>query len=227
MDIYLHTSPKKRMLLSALKIKKSSTVKPEQTNSHEQTKLTTVISTKSTAVTGYLQKKVSTIHAKKMWNQIVSSKASSTKSRSTILFDSNDHLETVSCPPTPPPKKSQTLPNLTIITERDPLIHRALPSLPSLASSISLKEERKGGLTRAKTWVGTSIQKWLSSPESDEKRKMEILMDHSELNDNEEQSIMYSNSLLQERSSFLQKRVLQCRSKYIFLFYTTTSYLFM
>ncbi len=211
MDIYLHTSPKKRMLLSALNIKKaSSTVKPEQSH-HEQKKLATVISAKSTAVTGYLHRKVSVVRAKKMWNQIVSHKTSSHKTASTILFDSNDHLDTVSCPPTPPPKKSHTLPNLFIITERDPLLHRALPSLPSLASSISLKEERKGGLTRAKTWVGTSIQKWLSSPDSDEKRKMDVLLDHSELDDNEEQSIVYSNSLVQDESS--QKMVLQCRSK--------------
>lgn len=199
-------------MLSSIKIRRAgNTVRPEQ-SFHEQKNLATVISAKSTAVSGYLQRKVSKVHAKKMWNQIISQKASSTRSASTILFESNELLDTISCPPTPPPKKSQTLPNLVINTDRDPLINRALPSLPSSVSSVSIKQEKKGGLTKAKTWVGTSIHKWLTAAEeSEEKRKMAVLMDHSELEDEEEQSILYSCSLLPNESS--QRMTLHCRSK--------------
>lgn len=199
-------------MLSSIKIRRAgNTVGPEQPN-HGQKKLVTVISSKSTAMSGYLQKQVSKVQAKKVWNQIISQKAFSTKSTSTILFESNELLDTISCPPTPPPKKSQTLPNLVINTDReDSLIYRALPSLPSAVSSTSLKQQKKGGLTRAKTWVGTSIQKWLTAAEeSEEKRKMAVLMDHSELDDEEEQSILYSCSLSPNES--FQKMTLHCRS---------------
>lgn len=198
-------------MLSSIKIRRAgNTVGPEQPN-HGQKKLVTVISSKSTAMSGYLQKQVSKVQAKKVWNQIISQKAFSTKSTSTILFESNELLDTISCPPTPPPKKSQTLPNLVINTDReDSLIYRALPSLPSAVSSTSLKQQKKGGLTRAKTWVGTSIQKWLTAAEeSEEKRKMAVLMDHSELDDEEEQSILYSCSLSPNES--FQKMILHCR----------------
>lgn len=206
-------------MLSSIKIRRAgNTVGPEQPN-HGQKKLVTAISSKSTAMSGYLQKQVSKVQAKKMWNQILSQKAFSTKSTSTILFESNELLETISCPPTPPPKKSQTLPNLVINTNReDSLIYRALPSLPSatISSTTSLKQQKKGGLTRAKTWMGTSIQRWLTAAEeSEEKRKMAVLMDHSELEEEEEQSILYSCSLSPNES--FQKMTLHCRSMDIFV----------
>lgn len=213
MDLYFHTSPKKRMLLSSFKKKRiGSTVGPEQP---QQKKLVTVLSSKST-VTDYLQKKVSSIHAKRIWNQMIpynirQKTINSAKTSSTVLFDSNEHLKTVSAPPTPPPKKSHTMPNLVIITNNEQLVHRALPSLPSMASYMSVSE-KKNGITRATTWVGNSIQKWLSSTEAEERRKMAMLMDHSELEEEEEQSVLYSSTLLPNRLS--QRMTLHCRSKF-------------
>lgn len=220
MDLYFHTSPKKRMLLSSLRKKRtSSSVGTELSLQQHQKKLVTVLSSKSSTVTDYLQKKVSTIHPKKVWDQFIPSQirqkatgGGSSKSSSTILFDSNEHLETVSAPPTPPPKKSHTMPNLVIITDNtDPLMYRALPSLPSIASSASIEGEKKNGITRAKTWVGNSIQKWLSSADAEEKRMMAILLDHSELDEEEEKSILQSSTLIPNASP--KKMTLHCRSK--------------
>lgn len=212
MNLYFHTSPKKRMLLSSLKKKRvGSSVGPEQP---QQKKPVTMLST--TTVTGYLHRKISFMHAKKMWEQMIpysvrQKTINSAKTSSTVLFDSNEDLRTVSNPPTPPPKKSQTMPDLVIITNSEQLVHRALPSLPSVASYSSSKE-RKTGLTRATTWVGNSIQKWLSSSEAEEKRKMAMLMDHSELDEEEEQNILYSSTLMPNRLS--QRMTLHSRSKF-------------
>lgn len=203
MDLYFHRSPKKRMLsLSALKKKKTSTVGPEQ----QERKLTV----KSPSITDFLSKKVSSIQAKKIWNQIVPQYKSA--ATSTVLFDSNDHLADVaSIPPTPPPKKSATMPNLSIITDTE-IINRALPSLPSVENSISIgsQSSSRNGLTRATTWVGKSIQKWLSN--LDEQRKAAI-MDISDFeHDGDDQDALYSSSLLP--NALDQKLTLHCRSKY-------------
>lgn len=218
MDLYFHRSPKKRMLsLSALKKKKTSTVVPEQ----QERKITI----KSPSITDFLSKKVSFIQAKKIWNQIVLQ--SKTSVTSTVLFDSNDHLaDAASIPPTPPPKKSSTMPNLSIITDTE-IMNRALPSLPSVENAISIgsQSSSRNGLTRATTWVGKSIQKWLSN--LDEQRKATIVdlsdFEHDD-DDNDDddgddddyyfnnKDVLYSSSLLPNELD--QKLTLHCRSKY-------------
>lgn len=220
MDLYFHTSPKKRMLNSLKKKRISSSIVPEQQQKQQQEKK---VALKSVLVTDYLQKKVASIHAKRIWSQMLpysirQKTISSNKTSSTVLFDSNEHLKTVSAPPTPPPKKSHTMPNLVIITDKDQLTLRALPTLPtlpSLSSETSLSiGEKKNTLTRATTWVGNSIQRWLSNADAEERKKMAILMDHSELDDEEEQSILYSSTLM--TSTLSQRMTLHCRSKYTY-----------
>ncbi|KAI9360221.1 hypothetical protein BD770DRAFT_453525 [Pilaira anomala] len=106
------------------------------------------------------------------------------------------------------------MPSLAIITDQDQLTQRALPklpTLPSLPSDTSLSiEEKKNTLTRATTWVGNSIQRWLSTADAEERRKMAILSNHSELDEEEEQSILYSSSLI--TSTLSQRMTLNCRS---------------
>lgn len=203
MDLYFHrSSPKNRMLslTTALKKKKTSAVGPE----HHDRKLTP----KSPSITDFISKKVSSIHAKKIWHQIVPHQ----QQKATILFDSNDHLaDTASIPPTPPPKKSSTMPNLSIITDAE-LMHRALPSLPSVENAISIGSKASSsryGLTRATTWVGKSIQKWLSNLE--EQRKA-VMMDLSDFEHDDEEDVLYSSSLLP--NALDQKLTLHCRSKF-------------
>ncbi|KAI8083707.1 hypothetical protein BDF21DRAFT_337151 [Thamnidium elegans] len=103
------------------------------------------------------------------------------------------------------------MPNLVIITDKDQLTQRALPTLPSISSETSLSiGEKKNTLTRATTWVGNSIQRWLSTADAEERRKMAILMDHSELDEEEEQSILYSSTLM--TSTLSQRMTLHCRN---------------
>lgn len=196
MDLYFHTSPKKRMLTSFKKKRiGSSTVAPQE--QQPSTSKLSLVYSKSTPIQ-YFQKKVSLKQAKKILQKMVPRKRpqksivsaqdsinSSSKHPSTVLFDSNEDLHT---PPTPPPKKSETMPNLSSLTSsQEVLVHRALPSLPSVASyTSSLDNQKKNGLTRATSWVGNSIHKWLSSAEAKERRKMAILMDHSVLDEDEE-----------------------------------------
>ncbi|KAI9272290.1 hypothetical protein EDC94DRAFT_511640 [Helicostylum pulchrum] len=118
------------------------------------------------------------------------------------------------------------MPNLVIITDRDQLTQRVLPTLPtlpSLSSETSLSiGEKKNTLTRATTWVGNSIQRWLSTADAEERRKMAILMDHSELDEEEEQSILYSSTLM--TSTLSQRMTLHCRNyQYIMNMRTTNN----
>lgn len=217
MDLYFHTSPKKRMLTSFKKKRFGSSIVPEQQQRPEEKKAVL----KPALVTDYLHKKIVSIHAKRILNQMIpyytvkQKTINSAKTSSTVLFDSSEHLKTVSAPPTPPPKKSHTMPSLAIITDQDQLTQRALPklpTLPSLPSDTSLSiEEKKNTLTRATTWVGNSIQRWLSTADAEERRKMAILSNHSELDEEEEQSILYSSSLI--TSTLSQRMILNCRSK--------------
>lgn len=207
MDLYFHrSSPKNRMLslTAALKKKKTSAVGPEQQHDRKLTP-------KSPSVTNFLSRKVSSIHAKKIWHQIISQQQQQ-QQKATVLFDSNDHLaDAASIPPTPPPKKSSTMPNLSIITDAE-LMHRALPSLPSVENAISVGSKSSSsryGLTRATTWVGKSIQKWLSNLE--EQRKA-VMMDLSDFEHDDQEDVMYSSSLLP--NALDQKLTLHCRSKY-------------
>jgi hypothetical protein len=210
MDIYFHASPKKKMLgLPSLKKKKSSAVGPQQQQIVNKDK-TAAIS--ASTITDFLQRTVNSTHAKKLWHQIANTPQKckahlQQKHQSpTILFDSNEHLATTA-PPTPPPKKSQTMPNLSIITDNEHLMNRALPSLPSMESAISVGK-RKNGITRATTWMGKSVQKWLTLPGTDTD-KANMMSCHSEL---DEEELMYSSSLLPNVAS--QKLTLHCRSKF-------------
>ncbi|KAG2199109.1 hypothetical protein INT47_005113 [Mucor saturninus] len=175
------------MLTSFKKKKMGAVVAPQQQQQHKLT----LVPSKSTPLTQYFQKKLTIKQAKRLLQKMVPVMArsqktiqekSETKNTSTVLFDSSEDLHT---PPTPPPKKSQTMPDLS--NSQDSLVHRALPSLPSVASYSSSSDKRKkNGLTRATTWVGHSIQKWLSSTEAKESRKMAILINHSVLEEEEE-----------------------------------------
>ncbi|OAD02582.1 hypothetical protein MUCCIDRAFT_111972 [Mucor lusitanicus CBS 277.49] len=188
-------------LTAALKKKKTSAVGPEQQHDRKLTP-------KSPSVTNFLSRKVSSIHAKKIWHQIISQQQQQ-QQKATVLFDSNDHLaDAASIPPTPPPKKSSTMPNLSIITDAE-LMHRALPSLPSVENAISVGSKSSSsryGLTRATTWVGKSIQKWLSNLE--EQRKA-VMMDLSDFEHDDQEDVMYSSSLLP--NALDQKLTLHCR----------------
>ncbi|KAI8091031.1 uncharacterized protein B0P05DRAFT_528466 [Gilbertella persicaria] len=144
-----------------------------------------------------ITRKVSYAQAKKLWHQLLTHKRM-TKT-ATILFDSHEHL---SPPPTPPPKKSQTMPDLVGYT--DHWMDRALPHLPYE------EEKHTSSLSRTSTWVGKSIQRWIStysssvsssslmSAASSTKRSLfgksgeifmgksgPLLLDHSELHEEE------------------------------------------
>lgn len=210
MDIYFHrSSPKNRMLslTAALKKKKTSAVGPELQHDRKLTP-------KSPSITDFLSKKVSSMHAKKIWHHMVPQQQQQQQQhKATVLFDSNDHLAdaAASIPPTPPPKKSSTMPNLSIITDAE-LMHRALPSLPSVDNAISIGSKSslsRHGLTRATTWVGKSIQKWLSNLEDQRKA---VMMDLSDFEHDDQEDVLYSSSLLP--NALDQKLTLHCRSKY-------------
>ncbi|KAF1806968.1 hypothetical protein FB192DRAFT_1273705 [Mucor lusitanicus] len=89
-------------------------------------------------------------------------------------------------------------------------MHRALPSLPSVENAISVGSKSSSsryGLTRATTWVGKSIQKWLSNLE--EQRKA-VMMDLSDFEHDDQEDVMYSSSLLP--NALDQKLTLHCRN---------------
>jgi hypothetical protein len=219
MDLYFHASPKKRMLsLPSLKKRKSSAVGPQQPQKQQQQQIinkdkTAAIS--ASTITDFLQRTVNAKKAKKLWYQIANTPQKykahiQQKPQSvTVLFDSNEHLATTA-PPTPPPKKSQTMPNLSIITDSEHLMNRALPSLPSMECAISVGK-RKNGIAKATTWMGKSVQKWLALPGTDTD-KATMISNHSELDDEE---LMYSSSLLPNAKS--QKLTLHCRSKFFYI----------
>ncbi|KAI8641434.1 hypothetical protein BD408DRAFT_346225 [Parasitella parasitica] len=100
------------------------------------------------------------------------------------------------------------MPNLSIITDTE-LLNRALPRLPSVENAISIgsKSSSKNGLTRATTWVGKSIQKWLSN--LDEQRKG-VNMDLSEFEHDQEEGTLYSSSVLP--NALDQRLTLHCRN---------------
>ncbi|OBZ89852.1 hypothetical protein A0J61_02089 [Choanephora cucurbitarum] len=160
MDLYFHASPKKRVMF--FKKNKTSSVRP-----------TAVIRQKDEAkgVTGlsdFLSNKASYHQMRRLWTQLKFQKQQNDKAFATASFDSQEHTETLPSsvlspkigsplPPTPPPKKSHTMPNLVALTDPEQFRHRALPSLPS----VSL-EEKLIGTSKTSAWVSESIQRWFS-----------------------------------------------------------------
>lgn len=199
----------------SLKKKKSSAVGPQLQQQLINKEKTAAIS--ASTITDFLQRTVNSTQAKKLWYHIANRPQKckvhvqqQKHQSSTILFDSNENLATTA-PPTPPPKKSQTMPDLAIITDSEHLMNRALPSLPSMESVISVGK-RKNGITRATTWMGKSVQKWLNLPDTNTD-KANMMSSHSDLDIEE---VMYSSSLLPNITS--QKLTLHCRSKfYLFI----------
>jgi hypothetical protein len=186
----------------------NSSVAPEinQKIIHQQHHLVDYIQQQKITVTNQAKKLWKQWHSNHQLS-LLSSKNNSIKGENTgsqcssiLLFDSSEHEtpSTLSLQ-TDDNKRSFTDPSLTQHDEEEEegeekkmpllkdyrLLTRALPRLPFSSSSgpISLighPLKKKATITRATTWVGRSIQKWITT---EEQRKMAILLDDSELED--------------------------------------------
>ncbi|KAG1440762.1 hypothetical protein G6F56_011783 [Rhizopus delemar] len=148
------------MLGVSLKRFKTNSVQPQpqaQPQPQPQKKLN-VSSSSSNQLASYLQKKVSSMQAKKLIRQFRDFDLKLKRHPDhSVLFES-DELLTKN--PKTPPKKSKTMPSFTLdnLNEGNEWTQE-LSDLPSEVSSCS--DQKVGGLTRASTWVGKSIRNFL------------------------------------------------------------------
>ncbi|KAG1289952.1 hypothetical protein G6F66_009062 [Rhizopus arrhizus] len=177
------------MLAASLKRFRTNSVQPyssqDQREKKNSRKLKLAVSSSSNQLAGFLQKKVTSMQAKKLIKQfrdldLKIKRQPSFSTTSTVLFDSDELLPSTKSPLSSP-KKSQTMPSFTTFDKVDnkqcnELTTRTLPRLPSEvsitlsanSSSNHTNATMKEGLTRASTWVGKSIRNLLKPVSSEQ-----------------------------------------------------------
>lgn len=177
------------MLAASLKRFRTNSVQPyssqDQREKKNSRKLKLAVSSSSNQLAGFLQKKVTSMQAKKLIKQfrdldLKIKRQPSFSTTSTVLFDSDELLPSTKSLLSSP-KKSQTMPSFTTFDKVDDkqcneLTTRTLPSLPSEvsitlsanSSSNHTNTTMKEGLTRASTWVGKSIRNLLKPVSSEQ-----------------------------------------------------------
>lgn len=177
------------MLAASLKRFRTNSVQPyssqDQREKKNSRKLKLAVSSSSNQLAGFLQKKVTSMQAKKLIKQfrdldLKIKRQPSFSTTSTVLFDSDELLPSTKSPLSSP-KKSQTMPSFTTFDKVDDkqcneLTTRTLPRLPSEvsitlsanSSSNHTNATMKEGLTRASTWVGKSIRNLLKPVSSEQ-----------------------------------------------------------